>query len=334
MSRYREEAATQPCAARPFDKRDCVLVALEPSAAGWPLTVQRGLEVASSIGGDIVLVSVVFDPVIAGGLVGAEDLVGVSKQRAIDEARRKLAPLARSLREHGAAVEVRVVWDAAPYRGILRAAQELEANLVVVGAHEPRSLWQSALPNTVLHLMRLPPCPLLVVKEPTLDGYSTILVAVDPAGGDNATDRGVLSAAERFARAFGSELRAVHAFPDPEMFALASAVEVSPGVILGTENVAELHRRAVAEAVSAYGIDDDRIDARAGAPSAVILDVMTEQRARLVILGASERGALERSILGSTVETVAAGAACDVLLVPRHPEPLARVAGRSMDARV
>ncbi|HET7132032.1 MAG TPA: universal stress protein, partial [Gammaproteobacteria bacterium] len=212
--------------------------------------------------------------------------------------------------------------------------EELEADLLVVGAHEPRSMWQSALPNTALHLMRLSPCPVLLVKELDSDGYSTILAAVDPARGGNATDGGVLSAAQRFAGAFRSRLRAVHAFPDPAMFALASAVEILPGVILGAENVAELHRRAAAETVGRYGIDRERIDVRAGAPSAVILEVIREQQARLVILGTSERGSLERSILGSTAEAVAAEAACDVLLVPRHPEPLARAARGSMEARV
>ena len=260
--------------------------------------------------------SVVFDSVVARGLQGAESLEAASKARLIAEAQRDLTRLAQPLRDWGATVDACAVWDAVAYRGILRAARDWPADLVVVGAYERRPMLQAASPNTRLQLLRVCPCPLLWVKRSSFDGYPTILAAIDPARSEpEPFDRSVLGIAQALSRAFHSELRAVHAFPDPATLALASAVEVAPGVQFGTENVAELHRRVATEWAGRFGIDRDHIDVRPGAPASVILDVMTERDVRLVVMGFSQRGPLEQFILGSTAEAVAFDAPCDVLLV-------------------
>src|SRR6185436_18166460 len=152
----------------------------------------------------------------------------------------ELETVAQSLRDWHATVAVRVVWGAEAYREILRVVDEWKADLLIVGAHERRSVLDASLTDTHWQLMQTCRCPLLLVKDSTQDRYRTILAAVDPSRASGAMDRDVLRIAQRFAVGLGCQLRAVHAFPDPARFAIVSAVEVSPGVFYGMENVAEL----------------------------------------------------------------------------------------------
>ena len=127
----------------------------------------------------------------------------------------------------------------------------------------------------------------------------------------------MLRAARRFGTALNCTVRAVHAFPDPQNFALVSAVEVTPGVFYGTENIATLHRRAVEELASAYGIDASHTDVRPGAPAAVIRELMAEHNVRLVVLGLSRHSVVEQVVLGSITQAVTIESLCDVLLIPQ-----------------
>lgn len=294
-----------------------VLAAIKPRQRGLPLPATRARELAQS-DGEIMLVSVVFDTHVAGGTRGAQALETVSKSRLIDDQRLELERFAQSLRDWGATVAVRVVWDAAPYRGILRVADEWEADVLVAGAHEQRSVLQTSLTDTSWQLMRTCSCPLLLVKDSTSDRYHTILAAIDPSRAESGgLDRDVLKAAQRFATAFDCEVRVVHAFPDPEKFAMVSAVEVSPGDFYGIENIAALHRRVVEELVGDYEIDPGHADVRPGKPTAVIRELMMDHDVRLVVLGLSRHSLLEQVVLGSITQAVTEESPCDVLLIPR-----------------
>jgi nucleotide-binding universal stress UspA family protein len=148
-------------------------------------------------------------------------------------------------------------------------------------------------------------------------------------------DRDVLKIAQRFAVALGCQVRAVHAFPDPARFAIVSAVEVSPGVFYGTENIAELHRRAVEQLVSDYDIDPGHADIRPGEPAAVILQLMMERDVRLLVLGLSRHSLLEQIVLGSITQALTVASHCDVLLIPHRSERVSHrtaSAGRAISA--
>ena len=125
-----------------------------------------------------------------------------------------------------------------------------------------------------------------------------------------------MAAGRTLAAAFGSALRVVNAYPGGEAFALASAVEVSPGVFYGNENVEDLHRRAVVDLGERFGVSGEAIDLVAGKPAEVILDVVAARKAALVIVGVPQRRGGMAAIVGTTAEAVTAEVPCDVLLVP------------------
>jgi universal stress protein E len=184
------------------------------------------------------------------------------------------------------------------------------------------------LTDTDWQLMRLAPCPLLLVKDPAFDGYPTILAALDPVhpqAAESGVDRAVLKTAKRLAAAFESKLRAVHAMPESP--APSSAVEIAPGIFCDTEAIEQFRRRALEELLAEHALDRANLDVAQGKPAAVIARTAAERHAALVVIGALRRSALEQAVLGSTAEAVAMDVPCDVLLVP-PPAPRGAMTGR------
>jgi universal stress protein E len=299
-------------------KLERIVVAIKPWERGLPLAATHARHLAQTVGAELRLVSTVFDTGVAAGRERGDVLAVANGDRLAGAARVDLERLAQSMREWGAHVTTKVVWGASVCEGILSVVHEWHADLLVVGVHEQRRL-HTRLTDTDWQLMRHVPCPLLLVKDPVFDGYDTIVAAVDPLHAHaepSGLDRSVLGAARAFARAFGSKLRALNAYPGAAAFELASAVEVSPGVFYGAENVTALHQRAVTELVEQYGVGPNEIDLVEGTPAEVIVEATTTAAARLVVVGAPQRRGRLAAVIGSTAEAVAAEAPCDVLLVP------------------
>jgi nucleotide-binding universal stress UspA family protein len=294
-----------------------ILVAVKPWQRGLPLAANHARQLAQLAGAAVQLVGTVFDARAAAGSERGDPAASVARDRALRAARVDLERLADSLRDWGASVTTRVVWGVPPYEGILAAAREWRADLVVVGTHE-RDL-HARLTDTDWQLMRRAVCPLLLVKSPSFGGYRTIVAAVDPLhahGEPDGLDRAVLDAGRSIARACGSTLRAVYAYPGAEAFGLASAVEVASGVFYGAENVEAVHRRAVDELAEQFGVAAGEVDLVVGPAPQVIVDTVAKRGAELVVVGTPRRRGLVATALGSTAELVVTAVPCDVLLVP------------------
>ncbi|HVY64148.1 MAG TPA: universal stress protein [Gammaproteobacteria bacterium] len=295
-----------------------IIVAIKPWERGLPLAATHARQLAKSVGAEIRLVSTVFQTGVAVGRELGDTDAQTRGERLLTAARMELQRLAHSMRDWGTNVTTQAVWSASVCDGILSVVQEWQADLVVVGVHEQRPL-HTRLTDTDWQLMQRSPCPLLLVKDPVFDGYRTIVAAIDPLHAHaepSGLDRSVLSAGRAFARAFGSTLRAVNAYPGEGAFELASAVQVAPGVFYGAENVAALHRRAAIELVAEFGITPAETDLVEGSPAEVIVDTAAARRAQLVVVGVPQRRGRLAAVVGSTAEAVAAEAPCDVLLVP------------------
>lgn len=295
-----------------------ILVAVKPWERGLPLAANHARQLAQEIDAELRLVATVFDAAVAAGGERGDPQAGTAQARALAGARVELERLAGSLRDWGARVSTRVVWGVPAYEAILTAVREWQADLLVVGAHE-RSTLHTRLTDTDWQLMRRSPCPLLLVKSPSFSGYRTVLAAVDPLHAHDepfGLDHAVLDAGRWVARACGSTLRAVYAYRGAQAFELASAVEVAPGVLYGSENVEAVHRRAVDELTERFGIAAGSVDLVEGAAAEAILDTAAKRRAELVVVGTQQRRGLLASVVGSTAELVVAGVPCDVLIVP------------------
>jgi universal stress protein E len=295
-----------------------ILVAVKPWQRGLPLAANHARQLAKIAGAAVQIVGTVFDARAAAGSERGDPAASVARDRVIGAARVDLERLAGSMRDWGANVTTKVVWAVPPYEGILAAAREWRADIVVVGAHE-RGLLHPRLTDTDWQLMRRAECPVLLVKSPSFGGYRTIVAAVDPLHAHDepyGLDRAVLDAGRSIARACASTLRVVYAYPGAEAFGLASAVEVAPGVFYGAENVEAVHRRAVNEIAEQFGVAATEVDLVVGTAAEAIVDTVAKRGAQLVVVGSPRRRGALATAIGSTAEMVVSTVACDVLIVP------------------
>ena len=192
-----------------------IMVATKPWERGLPIAAAHARQLAPGAEVEIEIVGSVFDAAVSAGRDRGEAAAQKSQDRTVATARAGLERLAASMREAGARVTTRIVWGAPPYEAILAAADDWQADLLVVGTHEPGTP-HTRLTDTDWQLLRRASCPLLLVKSAAFGGYRTVLAAIDPLPGSHELDLldgAVLAASRCVATACGSTVRAVEGFP-------------------------------------------------------------------------------------------------------------------------
>lgn len=247
-------------------------------------------------------------------------LIPEARRHAGDELRRFVAP----------AVEARVlveteVRDGEPWREIRAVAEELPADLVVMGTHGRNGFERFVLGSVTEKLLRLMPCPVLSVcheegrtwEAPGL--VRRILYATDLS--DFSLDS--LAFALGLAPGERVELTLLHAVE--ELSGVADSLQV-PGVgHLGPE----LERAAGDRLGQLARQVEQRFDVAVSGRLArgrawrEILRVASEERADVIAIGPGH-GALEQFLFGSDAHHVVREATCPVLTL----RPLSRTARR------
>lgn len=198
-----------------------------------------------------------------------------------------------------------------PHAEILAAADEVEADLIVLGAHRHRPLLDEFVGTTAERLLRTSSRPVLVVHDPEVVPYRRVLAAVDLSD---------LSAeATRASVALGlapGRIEIVHAFTAVGKGKLRQA-GIDPSTLIESER-ADAGQRLVAFLGTQELGDTTISDAflREGRAAVAILGAAKERRAQLLVLGTRGLGGIRRAVLGSVAAHVIRSATCDVLAVP------------------
>jgi nucleotide-binding universal stress UspA family protein len=216
--------------------------------------------------------------------------------------------IGRKPEEIGVAVE-----DGPAYAAILRKAEEIAADLVVVGASGQRSVLLGGIAERVV---RYAHASVLVVRESPASGR--VLVGTDFSP---LAERAVAAAHEEARRRDGS-LVVVHAL---ETAALTVGVGVPPGVPIaagagvpiGVFPFDELRRVAEDRLRQVAGALQPPAEARVvdESPTRAIPSLAAELGAELVVVGTAGHTGLARVLLGSVAEAVTKDAPCSVLAV-------------------
>lgn len=221
-------------------------------------------------------------------------------QRVADEAAADTGP--------GCAVDVRYGRPAAQ---IAAAARELGADLLVVGAHGEHPLRDLLMGSTTHKLLRIAPCPVLVVKRPPPFDYRTVLLPTDfsaPAARAAAAARALLPTAV---------FHLVHAFelPYDGLMRYAGVDEDTAARYLSAAECALGAK--LAQLAQQEGASPGRTftHVRHGYAPTRIREWIVELAVDLVAIAAHGRSELETAFLGSVSARVVQEAPCDVLLV-------------------
>ena len=264
--------------------------------------VRYASRIAGAAGGQVVAVTGYPVPPRVLGKGAADGATGALAADARAQADLTLAEL------HQDAVASRVVRPGSAAQALIEAADELGADLIVVGTHHSSGPGRLALSTTGDRLIHGAPCPVCIVPAGAAsEEIATIGVAYD----DSDAARTALEYAARVARALGARM------------ALISVVEPFAGGRFETIGDDELRfRNAVADAAeeAAAGLRGDLdVEVRTlPGPPGEMLAAAAKEGIDLLVAGSRAYGPLRAVLAGSVSRYLADHAPCPLIVVPRQ----------------
>jgi len=252
-----------------------------------------------------------YDPLFRGNTLNS-DLT--SRQRA--DAGELLQQMAAGCRELGASCEPLLI-DDNPSDGLARAAEEVGADLLVLGSHGRSGLKRFLLGSVAERAVRLCRRDALVARGPVASqsGYHRIVIGTDFSSHAASALQSALAVA-----APDATIEIVHCWQTP---ILPAGLPVGPLRDDIEKNVAESGARLVDRFASA-GLRL-RFSALESPPGDGLSNRALEIGADLIAVGSHGRRGVKRWLLGSVAEATIRHAPCSIL-VARQPGPQGTVA--------
>jgi len=224
-----------------------------------------------------------------------KDADEIEKQKAIGQS---LVDAVRDqCKENRVGVLETKVLTGSPYNEIIREQKNIDASVIVLGAHGSDYAEGETIGSTAERVIRGSRCHVLLVRESSLydDFYRNVLIP-----SDGSADAGYAATfAASIANRYGAGLIACSMIRTGSKKELAEAERI-------TAEVAALG--------SAKGVETDTI-VWEGKPAVEILKVIDTKKVDLVVIGYTGKGMVSRLILGSVSEKVARTAPCSVFVV-------------------
>jgi len=205
-----------------------------------------------------------------------------------------------------------------PHSELIAAADELGADLIVLGAHRRRLLLDAFIGTTAERVLRVSSRPVLIVHSRSIEPYRNVLVATDLSE--------TSASALRSARDLGfleKRTTLVHVF-----HALAKGKLKQVGADAASHVEAERIRaaQALSDFLTRIGFADlrHRTLLREGRASPEILSLVSDLEPDLLVLGTKGLTGIKRAALGSVAESMMRAVPCDVLAVAPSAEATTR----------
>ena len=200
-----------------------------------------------------------------------------------------------------------------PATAILREADEIDADLIILGDHR-RRLRDVFVGTTAERIVSRSTRPVLIAAGVPTAPYQRALVSLDlepPAGAmtQRFLDLGLVEP---------DEIVAFHAFDAPAkgmMHRAMSAPDAIHDYVRGEDRRARARLKRFVLGTDLRGSRWTTAPINGSAPRA-INEAAAGERASLIVMGTSQRRGLERLVLGSVAEQVIATADRDVLVIP------------------
>ncbi|ADZ70449.1 universal stress protein [Polymorphum gilvum] len=290
-----------------------IVVALDLDT-GSEAVLARAVQLAAAHGARLAAIHVIEADWLSQAAAGSD--LSESELRG-DLARTALASMETALADHGRTRRslARVEFGS-PHDALARVAEEMSADLVIVGPHRGRSLKGKILGSTADRIVRTSCAPVLVVRRPPEEPYRHVVVAVDFSPQSAAAARAARELAPQ------ATLRLVHVTGLPPTFEQA--------LLRAGRSPAEVDRYRSARAAKARenlsaftqdvaGPGKTVLRLAEGDPGRTLVRLARSRRVDLMVLGPHGRGVVLRALLGSVTQRVLATATCDVLIAStRH----------------
>jgi universal stress protein E len=239
-----------------------------------------------------------------------EDLIRIEKR----EAERIVGEQVASMPELQGTKSRAMVVTGDPFDGILRAAKDVNADLIVMGSHRKQLLLDIFTGTTIERVARKGRFPVLMVNHEAQRKYANVVAPVDMS--DSSADALHIAHSTGLISDAGATL--VHAFAAPakgKMY-IGGADQASMD-----EYVEKERHRAMDELLQflgAHNMQEGRWYYRVedGAPMEVISRAVSEMRPDLLVMGTHGRSAISKVLMGSVTEEALRSLNVDILVVP------------------
>jgi len=205
-----------------------------------------------------------------------------------------------------------------PFEAVTQAADEHEADLLVIGPHRREVLRDVFVGTTAERAIRESRRPVLMANGVPAGGYRHALIALDLAAGSGDAIRAVAA----LGLDLDTAISVIHVYDAPGTGLMARAslsADQVDGYLAGEE---ERIGREMDAVLGALRLDPVAriLKHNSGSVAHVIQASAREVAADLVVIGTRGRSGVTRYLLGSVAAEVLRGADRDVLAVPAGPE--------------
>jgi nucleotide-binding universal stress UspA family protein len=235
------------------------------------------------------------------------------RERADEDLRRFLEPAREARITHE--LEVR---EGEPWREIVDAAEEMEADLVVIGAHGRGGFDRYILGSVAEKLVRRLPCSVLTVSHEEGHTWAApgLITRILCATDFSETSTEALRLASLFASGSHAAITVLNTventldFGDPTYLSMADLGPVKQE--MERASIEKLRAAIAAMVQDGIAAEPHVVSGRAFKE---ILRASVAERADLIVIGAQGHGFLEHMLAGSNAQHVIRGATCPVLTV-------------------
>ena len=232
-------------------------------------------------------------------------------------AKKLLGALCRSLKDLDGVTCGMELRSASAFQGILDAARDYAADLVVVGAHRRQVLRDLVIGTTAERVIDFGECPVIMVNAVPAGFYRRVLVAADFSDHSaHATRTVCLLGLGREAH-----VTVMHAFQTPGDTLIGGSVMSNPERSRTLEQASAEAAERLSTFLRNLDIKPSSIRLKHGPPATKIRECAREEGAELIVLGTRGYSGLKSIIWGSVSEEVLRLADLDVLTIPgRAPD--------------
>lgn len=201
--------------------------------------------------------------------------------------------------------------------GILGAADEYSADVIILGPNRPR-FRDIFIGTTAERIVQRTRRPLLVAVDTPTSHYRHTLLALDF---DEAS-----KAAARHALQIGiidqTDIVVMHAFDAPAEGRLRTAMEERASIEQYVEQERQSATGKFNALLSELGLPDTCriVVSMAGSPAGAIIDAAKDSASELIVMGANQRTGFERAFVGSVTADVIRDGHRDILIIPTDVE--------------
>lgn len=205
-----------------------------------------------------------------------------------------LEALLKRCQDAGVEAVQELEWESDWSSSAVRAAARCSASMVFKSSYEHSDVQRELRPTSDFTLLRLSPCPVLLVKDQHDWSSRRVLAAINSESTDDAhikLNNLIISFAQNFTDAYGSDAHFVCAYHDAN------------------------HPPVKSQVSAMCGAPEEHIHLRKGAAADVIRAAAEQLDVDLIIIGTVGRSGLKGRVVGNTSEKILDHTGADILVV-------------------